>query len=138
MTSEELTKHIDGIEGRLGAIIRIAVSEEGTIRVVLREHTKGFSRTRYERVLSTNGFKSKTKLSPIEHKEEPTHVVLSDYAQPVVINLDSTPQDQVPEDFHKVVNLLVANYTVADIAGAYVNAMSGDRYRSLLDRVRRL
>lgn len=58
---------------------------------------------------------------------------LQDYKCSVIPALRSKPEDQPQEEFHRAVNFLVANYSVTELAGALLNATSGDVYRRIAD-----
>lgn len=63
---------------------------------------------------------------------------LSAYETSVVPALRSSPEDQPEEEFHRVVNFLVVNYSAATLAGALINSTSCDLYSRLAQLANRV
>lgn len=65
-------------------------------------------------------------------------IPLKDFQVCVKPDLSSDVQDQPPEQFDKAVAFLVANYSVVELAGAYLNATSGDMWKRITETVDQL
>lgn len=136
MRPEELTKHIDGVEKRLGRVSFLSSTEEGDFKEVIREHTRGFSRTRFQRSVKTENGRTRTKLIPVNHKEQafyPAMMPLKSFQVSVKPDLPSDVQDQLPDQFDRAVAFMVTNYSAVELAGAYLNATSGDMFKRISD-----
>ena len=142
MTPEELTKHINGIEKRLGPVNFLSSTDEGGFKVVIREHANGFSRTRFERSVKTENGRIRTRLVPVDHKEQLSRsgVIppLRAFKTCVMPALPSKVQDQPTDQFDRAVAFLITNYSVVELAGAYLNATSGDMWKRITESADRM